>query len=41
MEGHVDENVSVSMEQLEDAVKTLYKSLEELDELKAMADNYM
>ena len=31
----------VSMEQLEDAVSTLYKSLEELDELKVMADNYM
>jgi hypothetical protein len=31
----------VSMEQLEDAVKTLYTSLDELDELKVMADNYM
>lgn len=31
----------VSMEQLEDAVSTLYKSLEELDELKVMANNYM
>jgi hypothetical protein len=30
-----------SMEQLEDAVKTLYTSLDELDELKVMADNYM
>jgi hypothetical protein len=31
----------MSMEQLEDAVSTLYASLDELDELKVMADNYM
>jgi hypothetical protein len=31
----------MSMEQLENAVKTLYTSLDELDELKVMADNYM